>query len=525
MTSLPTLPDPPPSLQGSFSTDPDLLESHARASGPLSFAPAAVARPRGPEDLRRLVRWASETGTPLVPRGASTGMPGGNVGPGVVVDLLPHFGDPGRPDPKKRRITAGAGAVAERVADAAAAAGLFLPPLPSSADRCTVGGMVANNAAGAQSFRHGATRDWVEGLQVVLAGGEILELAAGEPSPPPFAGLHRSLLPHRDEILADWPRVRKNSSGYALDRFLPRGDALQLLVGSEGTLGIVSSVTFRLAPRPPSRGLHVVGIDGPEALLPAIRAAEGVDAEACEFFGKRFLEMASLEDDPRVGPLARGRWGLVLVEVAGTKEEVRKGLESLRDAAVDRGQPSDEATTPRERKRLWSVRHAASPMVARSASQGLLSTQFIEDSVVPPARLADYLRGLETILREAGLDAVVFGHAGDGNVHVNPLVDVTRRGWKEDVREVLDATVGLVAELGGTLSGEHGDGRLRAPLLDRIWPQAACNAFRTVKNTLDPMGILNPGVILPRPGQDALEGLWARLPPEVPAGTAAPGRR
>lgn len=515
MTPPPTLPRPLPHLEGSFALDPTTREQHARAAGPLYIAPAAVATPRDASDLCRLVRWAADTGTPLVPRGAATGMPGGNVGPGVAVDLLSHFDEIGSPEPERRRITVGAGTVASRVRDAAAGAGLFLPPLPSSADRCTVGGMVANNAAGARSFRHGAVRDWVEALRVVLADGELLELRAGDPPPPPFDGLHRTLLDERDTILEGWPRVRKNSSGYALERFLPHGDALQLVVGSEGTLAIVTSVTLRLAPTPAARGVHVVGVEGPGALLPVIRSAGEVDADACEFFGRRFVEVASLEADPAVGPLARDRWGLVLVEVSGSDEEVRARLEALRSDAQSRGVPSREATDPRERERLWSLRHAASPIVGRSARHGLLSTQFIEDSVVPPPRLPAYLHGLDGILRDAELDAVIFGHAGDGNVHVNPLVDVTRDGWREGVREVLDRTVELVATLGGTLAGEHGDGRLRAPLLDRIWPAPAVDAFRTVKDALDPSGILNPGVILPLPGQDPLEGLWERLPREA----------
>lgn len=509
---------PPPDLHGSFTTDPAVRERHARAAGPLSIAPSAVAAPVDADDLSRLVRWAAETGTPLVPRGAATGMPGGNVGRGVAVDLLAHFGEVGPPDRERHRITVGAGAVASRIQDAAERVGLSPPPLPSSADRCTVGGMVANNAAGARSFRHGAIREWVDGLGVVLADGRAAELSRVDAPPPPFPGLLGALRPRSERILAEWPRVRKNSSGYALDRFLPTGDALQLLVGSEGTLAIVTSVTLRLAPRPPSRGLHVVGVDGPEALLPVIRAAGAVDAEACEFLGRRFVEVASLEEHPGVGPLARGRWGLVLVEVAGSDEEVREALDALRDGAAGRGDPSREATELRERERLWGIRHAASPIVAGSARRGLLSTQFIEDSVVPPDRLPDYLRGLDSILRSAGLDAVIFGHAGDGNVHVNPLVDVSRTGWKDVVREVLDETAALVAGLGGTLAGEHGDGRLRAPLLERIWPSAALEAFHTVKDTLDPSGILNPGVILPLPGQDPLEGLWTRLPDEV-AGT------
>jgi FAD/FMN-containing dehydrogenase len=133
--------------------------------------------------------------------------------------------------------------------------------------------------------------------------------------------------------------------------------------------------------------------------------------------------------------------------------------------------------------------------------------QFIEDSVVPPGRLVEYLRALEGILDRENTEAVMFGHAGDGNVHVNPLVDVRTPGWRARVRRILEATVDLVAELGGTLSGEHGDGRIRAPFLERIWGPSLAAAFRQVKRSLDPAGVLNPGVVVPLPGQDPLRGL------------------
>ncbi|HKJ01637.1 MAG TPA: FAD-linked oxidase C-terminal domain-containing protein, partial [Longimicrobiales bacterium] len=160
-----------------------------------------------------------------------------------------------------------------------------------------------------------------------------------------------------------------------------------------------------------------------------------------------------------------------------------------------------------ERAWLWAIRHSASPVVAAQASRGLVSMQFVEDSVVRDGRLPSYLSGIEEILKEEQTDAVVFGHAGDGNVHVNPLVDVTRHDWRDTVRRILHGTVELVADLGGTLSGEHGDGRLRGAFHPRIFGEPVADAFRRVKSTLDPAGILNPGVIVPLPGQDPLDGI------------------
>lgn len=497
----------PPSFRGPFRTGEEVRRSYATASGPFSLRPSAVAVPRDVDDVQVLVRWARNEGRSLVPRGSGTGMPGGNVGEGVVVDLATSFREIGAVDRDRRRIRVGAGAVAAEVAHRAREAGLFLPALPSSAERCSIGGMAANNAAGARSFKYGATRDWVRALEVVLADGRAVRLSADRDAPDPFAGLYRALAPRRSELSGRWPRVRKNASGYALDRFLPSGDPTQLLVGSEGTLGLITGVTLELAPRPEARGLALLSVAEPDQLPLAVRAAREAEASACEFFGRRFIETAGLEEDPRVGDLARTAYSLLLVEVDGSPAAVDEGMERIRSLAGSLGSDVRGARSADERSRLWRIRHAASPVIERAADRGLVSMQFIEDSVVPPGRLPDYLRGLERILRDADTDAVVFGHAGDGNVHVNPLVDVGRPEWRRRVRRILDATAELVAELGGTLSGEHGDGRVRAPYLSAIWPRACVRSFREIKETLDPEGVLNPGVILPAAGQDALAGL------------------
>ncbi len=502
---------PPPGFRGAFSLDPGERRAHAGASGPVQLLPAAVAAPADADDVVRLVRWAADTGVSLVPRGAATGMPGGNVGPGVAVEMTPGFSGRCEVDATARRLRVGAGVVAADAARAAADAGLWLPALPSSAGRCTLGGMVANNAAGARTFRHGAIRERVMGLDVVLGTGERALLGEDGPHPAVFAELAAHLSGTLSMPNAGWPRVRKNASGYALDRFLPATDAAQLLVGSEGTLGIVLGVTLALVEPPAQRAVLLVGLPALEDVVAAAEEARAAGASACELFGRRILEMARLDQDPDVGPLARGAEALLLLEVEGNRHEVEEGLARLRRMADGLGAGLLEARDEAERTRLWEVRHRASPTIARAAERGLMSTQFIEDSVVPPERLPAYVRGLEAILAEAGMDAVIFGHAGDGNLHVNPLVDVGDPGWRQRVRQVLEATTDLVAGLGGTLTGEHGDGRIRAPLLARIWTKDLVRAFREVKTRLDPAGCLNPGVILPLPGQDPMEGLGAGL--------------
>jgi FAD/FMN-containing dehydrogenase len=164
------------------------------------------------------------------------------------------------------------------------------------------------------------------------------------------------------------------------------------------------------------------------------------------------------------------------------------------------------ARDPGEQHGFWTVRHAASPIIAAQAGRRV-SMQFIEDSVVPVDRLPDYILALREILARHHLPAVIFGHGGDGNLHVNPLVDVDRPGWRDELETVLGEVAALVASLGGTLSGEHGDGRIRAPLLETIWGSATVNLFREIKEIFDPARILNPGVILPLPGQRPLDSV------------------
>ncbi len=456
--------------------------------------------------MRALLPWAAAEGLPLIPRGAGTGMPGGNVGAGLVVDLASELRRIGPVDPLRRTVEVGPGAVAGQVAAEAARHGLFLPPMPSSADRCTIGGMAANNAAGARSFKFGSTGDWVEEIEVALTDGRLVRLTGREePRAILESGVPASWSPDTP-LPRPWPRVRKNSSGYDLPG-IRGGDLRRLFVGSEGTLGVITSLKLRLAPVPRSTGVGLLGLDSVGLLPEAAAAATANDLWACEFFSRSFLDIAGLDAHPEFGPLVSGMEAVLLLEAGGSSEAVEEGLVAMGAWATEGGLPWAWSDEPRRAAALWSLRHAASPVIAARAGEGLVSTQFIEDSVVPVALLPRYLARLDGILDGAGFQAVMFGHAGDGNVHVNPLIDRTGPGWKDRARSVLGLTAELVRELGGTLAGEHGDGRIRAPHLATVWGAEMVRAFEDTKRAMDPVGILNPGVVIPLPGQDPLAGV------------------
>lgn len=511
---IPTLPDPPTSFRGRFSSEPALLDEFAGSRGPVRLTPRAVARPRDTADVAALIEWAGEHGVPVVPRGAGTGMPAGNTGSHVILDLS-ALSAPLDFDDERGLVRAGAAVVAEEADALARRHGRRLPALPSSSPWCTLGGMVANDAAGARSFRFGATHAWLADVTWVRADGRVEHLTSADVPATPLA----ERLP---PLVTPWPRVRKNSSGYALDRFGRSGRTFDLVAGSEGTLGVVTEVALETRPLPQVEGVALIGLGRLDELPLVARFADAAGASACEYLGTRLMEFGGLDDDPRLAGLTCGA-GVALVEFCGSEGDVAEGLESAQALGRELG-GSTSTTEPEAAAALWKLRHAASPTIARAAAEGRRSLQFIEDCVVPVDAVGHYAGAVRSILARHDTDGVIFGHLGDGNLHVNPLVDLRHPRWRERVRGILEATVSTVSDLGGTLAGEHGDGRLRAPLLERVWAPDQVAAFREVKATFDAAGILNPGVIISRDGQDPLEGFAAGFTREESTAPASAGR-
>ncbi|HEX8692931.1 MAG TPA: FAD-linked oxidase C-terminal domain-containing protein [Longimicrobium sp.] len=504
--------EPVPSFRGELAWDEERRRPFGEASGILRALPDAVAVPRDAEDAAALVRWAAARRLALVPRGAGTGMPGGNVGAGVSVDLVTHFREIGPVDSARRTVRVGPGATLAEVNAAAAPHGLHLPVDPSSAERATLGGMIANNSGGAHTVRYGSTRAWVQSLDVVLADGTRATTVRGKRGEHPrlaaiLARVAEAAAPRRAEVEARWPRVRKNSSGYALKDWLASGDAVDLLVGSEGTLALTVGAQLRLAPVPAARGLALLEFTDLAAAGAAVERILELGPATCEMIDRTFIDLVRAGGADPGYPLREGLEAILFVEMEGASdEEVWEDLKRLRAHVSGVAARVTLAMDRESRERFWRVRHAASPLIARLAG-GRVSMQFIEDGVVPVARLADYVRLLRRVLAAHALPAVIFGHAGDGNLHVNPLVDVAKPGWREEAEAVVWEVAEGVAALGGTMAGEHGDGRLRAPLLETIWGPELAACFRAVKDAFDPAGILNPGVILPLPGQRPLDGV------------------
>lgn len=498
----------PRDFRGPFRTDLPARAVYAESAGVGRILPRAVAVPADAEDVATLVRWAAAEGVPLVPRGSGSSMANGAIGPGVVVDLS-RLNRIGAPDVERRTIRVGPGALRNDVDIAAAKAGLRFPPNPSSGAYCSVGGMAGTNAAGAHSLGHGAMRKWVAALDCVLADGSRARIARGAtwPTSLPPLGRALALLPELQRRAGAVQRrgVRKDSSGYAVDAFLRSGDLVDLLVGSEGTLALFTELELRLVPRPGATRSLLAAFPSLETAVRGAIVAADHGAAACELLDRTFLDVVAGGGGMGDVTIPEGSEAVLIAEVEAEDEEAarakaRRVADGFRDAGAH------EVTTAErveDDHALWEFRHAASPLLAR-LDPALKSMQFIEDSAVPPERLPELVRGVREALDRRGMRGVIFGHAGDAHVHVNPLVDVRRPDWRAQVESLLAEVATLTTRLGGTLSAEHGDGRLRAPLLRESWGEEAVALFARVKEAFDPQGILNPGVIVAAPGQRPL---------------------
>ena len=511
-----------PGFRGYFREDDLARAVYSEAAGIGRAIPAAVAVPVDAEDVVALVKWAAETRTNLIPRGSGSSMAGGAIGPGVIVDLsrINHLG---RIDERDRTVWADPGVIWSALDVAARRKGLRFPVDPSSGSFCTLGGMVSTNAAGPHSLRYGSTRPWVSAIDCVFSDGDRAIITRGDDAPRRIPAISRFLRDVHGAIVASDTRrpilhlgVRKESSGYAIHDYAAKADLVDLLVGSEGTLAIIVAVQLTLSPLP----VATSSLLGPfssleEATVAATKAVES-GASACELLDRTFLAYAAAarSGDEKFSKQMEGTAAILLAEVeADNADAAAEGVNRLANAFKDAGaRDVDVALTPEAEHDLWELRHAASPILAELEHK--TSMQFIEDGAVPLPKLPDYIQGVREALAKREVSGVIFGHAGDAHVHVNPLIDLRQPDWRKTVSDLLDDVVGLTSRLGGTLTGEHGDGRIRTPLLKRVWHKDAISAFALIKNAFDPSNIFNAGVKVPLPQQKAIADI--KYDPSLP---------
>lgn len=487
------------------------------ATGPYAYdasnyrvPPAAVAFPRSADDVRSVLRVCRALGVPVTARGGGTSMAGNAVGPGVILDLSRYMNRILDIDPQARTARVEAGAVLDTLRDAAGEHGLTFGPDPSSHSRCTLGGMIGNDACGNRSVRHGRTSAHVEALEIVTADGlravaDHTGLHAADPSDADEvarleADLRRLIARELAPIRTELGRIPRQVSGYPLHRLLPENgfDMARALVGTEGTCAVVTAATVRLVATAPASSLLALGYDDvvdaaedvPEILRRSPTAVEGMDEAIVATLRAR-------RGPGSVTGLPEGRAWLY-VELDGDDDAaVTARAAELLDALKAEGRMTGGRVveSPAERRALWRVREDGAGLAARLVDGGE-SWPGWEDAAVAPGDLAAYLRDFRALLAAHALTGVLYGHFGAGCVHVRIDFDLTSDAGRVATRRFLRAAAELVVAHGGTLSGEHGDGRARGELLEVMYTPRLLRAFAAFKEVFDPEGLLNPGVVV-----------------------------
>jgi FAD/FMN-containing dehydrogenase/Fe-S oxidoreductase len=452
--------------------------------------PAAVARPASVDDLTGLVEDALASGRPITPRGAGTSIAGNAIGPGTVIDCR-DLNRIVRLDPVGRTAVVEPGVVAVRLTAAASVHGLRFGPDPATVDRCTIGGMIGNNACGARALGYGRTADNVVGLDVITGSGERLSLGPGTTpdASPTLRALHDLVRANLGTIRTEFGRFSRQVSGYSLEHLLPEHgfDVARFLAGSEGTLAVVTGATLRLAEAPEHTVLVVAGFPDMASAADAMPAVLAFGPTAAEGIDRRLLDLPDLPPGDS--------W--VIVELAGG-DRAELAVRAAEVARAIGGLGSVAIFDPVRVAALWQARADAAGRAAVSLDRPAYGGW--EDAAVPPTALGAYLRDFEALLAAHGLHGLPYGHFGEGCVHVRIDVDLSCASGVAGYRRFVEEAADLVAGYGGSLSGEHGDGRARSELLPRMYSSAAIALFAAVKHVFDPDNLLNPGVLVdPRP--------------------------
>ncbi len=466
--------------------------------------PQGVVLPRSVDEVIAAVAACREAGLPVIARGGGTSVAGNSCGPGVVIDLSRHLGGVLDLDPGARTARVAPGTVLDDLQALAAPHGLRFGPDPSTHSRCTIGGMIGNNACGSHSVAYGRTVDVVRELDVLLYDGTRLTVGPTSPSEVDeraakpgtegrvFSELRALVRDNLALLRTELSSFSRRVSGYGLEHLLPENgfDVAKALVGSEGTCVTVLGATVSLAEVPKRKVLAVLGFESDIAAADAVPAilpwspltVEGVDADL----------VALLEPGRADGLPPGGAWLFVEME---DPDKARDLIAGLRGALTGSALLDDAAA----QKRLWRIREEGAGLATRLAG-GEEAWPGWEDAAVPPARLGAYLREFKELMRKHGRKSVVYGHYGEGCLHLRLDFDLLSPQGIAGFRSFLEEAAGLVAAHGGSLSGEHGDGQARSELLSRMYSPEILALFARFKEIFDPAGKMNPGILVdPRP--------------------------
>jgi FAD/FMN-containing dehydrogenase len=529
---------------GEVTTAADVRKHFSTDSGVFSVSPSVVVYPRGEKDVRKVARFTwqlAERGRaiPITARGMGTDQSGAAIGSGIMMVFPAHMNRVLELDGKTGIVTVEPGINYGRLQQTLHTHGRFLPPYPASADYSSVGGAIANNASGEKSIKYGSTREFVKSLRVVLANGEVIEtgrLTKRELSKKMgltslegeiYRALDALIEENHDLIKGHRLEISKNSAGYDIFDVKRKDgsfDLTPLIIGSQGTLGIVSEAVIETLPHNPETTLLVAFFDDLKVAEQSIKeiSAFAEKPSALEFVDEHLLNFVDQQNPNHLRGILNKPFSklVAIIEFDNPNPRLQKKLAKKAAKILAQNQIAYRLETDESQKeKLWKIRHASSVIASHSEGNSK-SLPIIQDGIVPIDKFDEYLNGAYALFARNGLKPAIWGHGGDANLHMQPLLDLSQIGDRQKVFKLIDEYYNLVISLGGSTSGEQGDGRLRAPYLKQLYGESIYEVFQKVKLIFDPYNTLNPGVkinvtledIKPLLRQDYSLGHAAHLP-------------
>ena len=473
-------------------------------AGLTRIPPLAVAFPRTPEQAIAAFDLARAHGVPLTARGGGTSCASNAIGPGLVLDFSRHMNRVISIDPEARTATVEPGCVGSTLQAAAAEYGLRFGPDPSSQNRATIAGMVANNACGPHATAWGRTSDNIVSLDCVDGQGRrFTATTSHETTLSDVPGLASLIDSHLAPIRTELGRFKRQVSGYSLEHLTPEGgrNLAAMLTGTEGTLVLILSITVRLVPLPDAPVLAALGYRSMIDAADDVPALLSHDPLAVEGMDRRLVDVVRAHKGPGAVPALPDGEGWLLVEVGAPGEDVTASLERARALCADSAAIDTVVYPPgAQASALWRIRADGAGLGGRTPPDGegggdQQAWPGFEDAAVPPENLGAYLRDFTALMEEFDIDGLLYGHFGDGSVHVRLAMPLETPEGVAHSRAFLQSAARICAAHGGSVSGEHGDGRARGELLRFMYSPEMLDLFARVKHVFDPDNLLNPGVL------------------------------
>lgn len=511
-------------FSGDIADDQASRVVYATDNSIYQLMPQAIIYPANAADIALAMRVADSdrhSGLSFQPRGGGTSCNGQSLGHGIVIDCSRHMRQISDFDPVARTIRVQPGVIRDQLNDYLRPHGLFFPPHVSTTNRATIGGMVSNDSSGKGSRIYGKTSAWVESLGLVLADGREIEVSATDCPQDLRRSLWDILHPHRAGIRQAFPKLNRGFSGYDLLNALNDQGLVNLpslICGSEGTLALITTITCRVEPIPAHTAVVAVGYDSLDAALRAVPFLLESEPSAIEFIDDKILTLVRSSD---YRDMANRLWGkgadpqaLHFVEFQGdSRQQIAERLSRFHDALSSAGANhagfliATEAREAAEVDAIWSLRKACQGLLLKQQTRRR-AQPFVEDFVVPPEALADFIDELQRDLRQDGVDVGMFGHSDVGVVHMRPLLDMTRPEDRARIRTISDRVFELTRRHGGLFWGEHGKGFRGEYSAEVIGPNLV-GVMDAIKTLFDPMNRLNPGKIASPAGHGPIPALDA----------------